>query len=327
MLSAPPCETLLGDSPAAKRLRAQVADAAARDCPVLLEGERGTGRELVARVLHAASARRGAGFVRIDNEFFERQRVQEKLRRAVGGTLLVKEVAQMGKAPQRQLLDLLRQAEDSTAPAERKPDGTVRILASSGVDLAVAVRAGLFDEETYQRLGGTRIMLPTLRSRPDDVPALAEHFLQTLLTELNREPLAFSSRAMDKLRAYSWPGNVAELKDVVRRMVLRARDSTIELADVEAALPPLQEAVPLEQISFEDMVRSKLRALLQRMEGYPIRDLYEEIMARVERPLLEEVLLRTNGNQIKAAEMLGLNRNTLRKKLQGHEVQVVRKRR
>src|SRR5437764_1298667 len=99
MQNALPCETLLGDSPAAKKLRDQVEDASRRDCPVLLEGERGTGRELVARVLHARSARRGAGFVRIDNEFYERQRVEEKLRRAAGGTLLIKEVAQMGADP------------------------------------------------------------------------------------------------------------------------------------------------------------------------------------------------------------------------------------
>ena len=141
MLSALPCETLLGDSLAAKKLREQVEDASSRDCPVLLEGERGTGRELVARVLHARSARRAAGFVRIDNEFFERQRVEEKLRRAAGGTLLIKEVAQMGPDPQRHLLRILRSSDEdaqpsvASAPAARIPN--VRVLASSGVDLGL----------------------------------------------------------------------------------------------------------------------------------------------------------------------------------------------
>jgi two-component system nitrogen regulation response regulator GlnG len=278
-----------------------------------LEGERGTGRELVARVLHSRSGRRAADFVRIDSEFYERQRVEEKLRRADGGTLLIKEVAHVGRDPQKYLVQLLKKHKDGEAP-------DVRVLASTGVDLGLAVAAGLFDAEIYESLGGLRIVIPALRARPDDVPVFAGHFLAQFQKELGREPLIFSSRALEKLRAYSWPGNVAELRDVVRRLSMRARFASIELGDVEAVLPPLQEAVPLEQMSFEDMVRSKLRALLQRMEGYPIKDLYEEVMCRVERPLLEEVLERTGGNQVRAAEMLGLNRNTLRKKLVEREV-------
>src|SRR5580658_2220757 len=276
MPSALRCETLLGDSPAAKRLREQVEGASSVDCPVLLEGERGTGRELVARVLHAHSNRRSAGFVRIDSEFYEKHQVEEKLHRADGGTLLIKEVAHVGRDPQRylvQLLKLQKGPEEGPGPGpESGPAGgpNVRVLASTGVDLGLAVAAGLFDPEIYQRLGALRISIPNLRCRPDDVPIFAEHFLRECQTELRREPLSFSARAMDKLKAYSWPGNVAELRDVVRRLSMRARFSTIELADVEAVLPPLQESVPLEQMAFEDMVRSKLRALLQRMEGYPI---------------------------------------------------------
>lgn len=268
---------------------------------------------MVARVLHARSARRQAGFVRVDSEFYETGRFQEKLRRAAGGTLLIKEVAQVGRDPQRILAPLLR-------PARDVPD--VRLLASTGVDLGLAVEAGRFDAELYRRLGGLRIPIPPLRARPEDVPLFAEHFLRESVEELGRdEPLSFSSRAVDKLKAYSWPGNVAELRDVVRRLSIRARQEVIDLGDVELVLPPVHERVPLEQMSFEDMVRSKLRTLLQRMEGYPIKDLYDEVIGRVERPLIEEVLARTGNNQVKAAEMLGMNRNTLRKKIAEREVQ------
>lgn len=305
---------LLGDSPSAKSLRDQVDSASRVDCPVLLEGERGTGRELVARVLHARSVRRAAGFVRIDSEFYEKGRLEEKLRRADGGTLLVKEVAHAGRDPQRHLMRLLQR------PSSDTPN--VRVLASTGMDLGLAVAAGLFDAEIYQRLGALRIPIPSLRSRPEDVPIFAEHFLRELQQELGREPQRFSPRALDKLQAYSWPGNVSELREAVRRISLRARSETIELCDVEAVLPPVHETVPMEQMSFEDMVRSKLRAFLQRMEGYPIKDLYEEVMRRVEGPLLEEVLERTGGNQVRAAEMLGLNRNTLRKKLVDREIRL-----
>src|SRR5262249_41026368 len=107
----------------------------------------------------------------------------------------------------------------------------------------------------------------------------------------------------------------AELRDVLRRSALRTRGPVIELGDVEAVLPPLHERVPLEELSLEAVVRTKVRALLPRLEGYPITDLYEQILSHVERPLLQEVLARTAGNQLKAAGMLGINRNTLRKKL------------
>jgi two-component system, NtrC family, nitrogen regulation response regulator GlnG len=238
--------------------------------------------------------------------------MEEKLRRASGGTLLVKDVAHVGRGPQLQIMRLLQ------PEGEGVPD--VRVLGSTGVDLALAVEAGLLDAEIYHRLGALRIAIPPLRGRPDDVPVFAEHFLFESQKELGREPLRFAPRALDKMKLYSWPGNVAELRDVVRRLSMRARHEVIDLGDVEAVLPPLQEKVPLEQMSFEDMVRSKLRALLQRMEGYPIKDLYEEVIGRVERPLIEEVLVRTGGNQVRAAEMLGLNRNTLRKKIALREV-------
>lgn len=314
------CETLLGDSPAARKLRNQVEGASTEDCPVLLEGERGTGREVVARVLHARSARSRGGFVRIDSAFHETDRLAEKLRRADGGTLLIKEVAHVGRDPQRVLTPLL----------QRRAQGEldVRVLASTGVDLGLAVEAGRFDADLYQRLGGLRIAIPPLRSRPEDVPIFAEHFLLESQKELGREgeDFSFSPRALDKLAAYSWPGNVTELRDVVYRLSMRARQPRIDLGDVEVVLPPVHERVPLEQMSFEDVVRCKLRAFLQRMEGYPIKDLHDEVMGRVERPLIEEVLARTGNNQVKAAEILGMNRNTLRKKIQEREVQTVSER-
>jgi two-component system, NtrC family, nitrogen regulation response regulator GlnG len=173
----------------------------------------------------------------------------------------------------------------------------------------------LFDAELYERLGALRIALPALRRRPEDVPLLLDHFGRTEARELGLDRLQFAPRALHKLTSYSWPGNVAELRDVVRRLCLRKRRGAVDLGDVETVLPPVEERVPVEQLSFEEMVRAKIRALLQRMEGYPIEDLYDEVISRVERPLIELVLERTGGNQLKAAEILGLNRNTLRKKI------------
>jgi two-component system nitrogen regulation response regulator GlnG len=295
-----------------KELRERVHEAAALDAPLLIEGERGTGRERVARLLHEIGPRKHNGFVRVDpDDDDEPPRVEDELERARGGTLLVKEVAHVGRSSQRKLLRAIKRQ----PPRRDSSELDVRLIASTGVDLQRAVADDLFDAELYERLGALRIAMPALRRRVEDLPVLLEHFGRTEARELGLERLTFSSRAVDKLQAYSWPGNIAELRDLVRRLCIRRRRGTVELHDVEAVMPPMLERVPVEQLSFEEMVRAKIRALLQRLEGYPIEDLYEEVISRVERPLIELVLERTGFNQLKAAELLGLNRNTLRKKI------------
>jgi len=309
-----------------RELRDRVMEAAQIDQPLLIEGERGTGRERVARLLHEIGPRKHRDFVRVDPDEEDEpprpQLIDDQLARANHGTLLVKEIAHVGRGPQRKLLRAIRRR------AERGKENTgitfdVRVVAATGVDLQRAVADELFDAELYERLGALRIVLPPLRRRPEDVPVLLEHFGRTEAREVGLDRLAFAHRAVDKLQAYSWPGNVAELRDVVRRLCLRRRRGHVDLGDVEAVLPPVEERVPVEQLSFEEMVRAKIRALLQRMEGYPMEDLYDEVISRVERPLIELVLERTGYNQLKAAEILGLNRNTLRKKIAERNVPVV----
>lgn len=307
-----------------RELRERVQEAAHEDSPLLIEGERGTGRERVARLLHEIGPRRHADFVRVDpDEEDEPPKVDDQLARANGGTLLVKEIAHVGRGPQRKLLRAIKRKPE---PRGREATGAyfdVRLVAATGVDLSRAVADELFDAELYERLGAKRIALPPLRRRPEDIPCLLDHFGKNEAREVGVDRLAFGARAIDKLTSYSWPGNVAELRDVVRRLCLRKRRGTVELGDIEAVLPPVLERVPVEQLSFEEMVRAKIRALLQRMEGYPMEDLYDEVISRVERPLIELVLERTGYNQLKAAEILGLNRNTLRKKIAERKVTLV----
>jgi two-component system nitrogen regulation response regulator GlnG len=316
-------EQLLGSSAQMAELRERVKEVAAVDTPALIEGERGTGRERVARLLHEIGPRKHHDFVRVDpDEDDEPPRVDDQLQRANGGTLLVKEIAHVGRGPQRKLLRAIKRGPGREQKVSTAEFCDVRVIAATGVDLSRAVADELFDAELYERLGAMRIALPPLRRRPEDVPLLLEHFGRCESREIGGDRLAFGPRALDKLTAYSWPGNVAELRDVVRRLCLRKRRGQVELGDVEAVLPPVEERVPVEQLSFEEMVRAKIRALLQRMEGYPIEDLYEEVISRVERPLIELVLERTGNNQLKAAEILGLNRNTLRKKIAERNVAI-----
>jgi two-component system nitrogen regulation response regulator GlnG len=228
---------------------------------------------------------------------------------------LVKEVANDCRGPQKKLLRAIRRHGPRRASEGTSDFCDVRVIAATGADLERAVKDELFDAELYERLGAARLVLPPLRRRPEDIPLLVDHFGRTEAREVSLDRLTFAPRALDKMVAYSWPGNVSELRDAVRRLCLRRRRGQVELADIEAVLPPVVERVPVEQLSFEEMVRAKIKGLLLRMEGYPLEDLYEEVISRVERPLIELVLERTGNNQLKAAEMLGLNRNTLRKKI------------
>lgn len=309
------CIALVGEEPATRLLREQVAEAAQVETPLLLEGERGSGREHIGRYIHASSARRAGAFIRIDAEYADSERAIGKLRRAHGGTLLVKDLPYGSARLRRVLQGLLerREQEHVTDRPETEAERP-RLLLTSDVELPRLLESGVVAAELLGLHQVTRLRVPPLRERAGDVPVLAGHFL-TLLGDQLGQTRTLCTRAMDQLLRYSWPGNLAELRDVVNRSALRSRGTTIELSDVESVLPPLQERVPLEQLSLEETVRVKLRALLQRLDGYPIADLYEEVLSHVERPLLKEVLFRTSGNQLRAAAMLGINRNTLRKKL------------
>lgn len=304
------CPPLLGDSTAARGLREALAELAGTATPVLFEGERGTGREHLARHLHLCGPRRAGAFIRIDAEFVDTERAERKLSRAHGGTLLVKDLAHADERMRRVLLHHLLRG------ALERHEQTPRVLISTDVELPRLLDAGLLDPELVAALSPRRVTVGPLRERSADIPRLCDHFLVVFAAQCGGTVRTLTPRAADQLARYSWPGNLAELRDVIRRAALRARGAAIDLGDIEAVLPPLHERVPLEELSLEDVVRAKLRGLLMRLEGYPIDDLYEQVLDRIERPLLAEVLQRTSGNQIKAAEMLGINRNTLRAKLQ-----------
>jgi len=320
---------IVGESPEMEAVLEQVEQAAETDTAVLIEGEPGTGRELVARTIHYAGPRRGADFVSVKATTIPRELLEGELfgpravtlRRANGGTLLLKDLDALPRGPQRGLAKVLRRR-------EREETGElfdVRIIGASGGDLGEAVASATFDRELYDRLG-VRIQIPPLRKRLGDLPKLAKRFLAQAGEELGRKVPALHDSALERLAKYPWPGNVAELKDVARRIVRgwkgqgSSRRSRIDGAFVDGILPKVEERIPLEDMSFEELVRSKLRGFLRKVDGYPIDNLYDEVIARVERPLLGLVMEHAQGNQLRAAEILGLNRNTLRKKLAQHNL-------
>lgn len=323
---------LVAASPAMRAVVAQVEAYADGEAPVLICGEHGTGRELVARVLHRKGPRSACKFVAVRPTFEDAptspspsgardadpcERARRALRAASGGTLLVKDVSDLSAPSQRTLRRAIR---DRGERGER--DGRdagevfdVQVVATADLDLDRAVDAEIVSPDLYKLFASRRIEVPPLRDRSEDLAELFERWIKHYAAEVGRSKPSVSSRAVARLMAYPWPGNVAELKSIARRLVVRVTRAKLEAGDVDEVLPVVAERVPLEDLAFEEMVKSKLAGLLARIDGYPVHDLYDKVLARVERPLFDVVLAHTGGNQLKAAEILGLNRNTLRKKL------------
>jgi len=327
---ANPTSYLVAESQAMRAVVDKVESYANTDAPALICGEHGTGRELVARVLHLHSPRRTGRFLAVRPSFDgpdtavagdddPEQGCRRALRAAQGGTLLVKDVCDVTASGQRTLRRAMRPA--AGRPLEpRRPDSSgevwdVRVVGSADIDLERAVSARILSRELYEQMVERRIDVPPLRDRGGDIPTLVERWIRHYADEVGRGKLTVSTRAHELLVKYPWPGNVAELKNIARRLVINTRTTRIEAGDVDEVLPKVAERVPLEDLSFEEMVKAKLAGFLQRMDGYAVHDLYEKVLERVERPLFDLVLERTGGNQLKAAELLGLNRNTLRRKL------------
>jgi len=324
--SAKADDFLVAESAAMRAVIAKIDAFADGDGPVLVAGEHGVGRELVARVLHHKGPRRKRPFIAVRPSFESAdvspdddadagadaacERARRALRAATGGTLLVKDLSDLSSPSQKTLRRAIRE--------RRERDGfDVHVVATADIDLDHAVDASIVSRDLYELFATRHIHVPALRDRTDDLPVLFARWIRHYGSEIGRGRPAVSSRALARLAAYPWPGNVAELKSIARRLVVRVARSRIEAGDIDEVLPVVAERVPLEDLAFEEMVKAKLAGLLARIDGYPVHDLYDKVLARVERPLFDLVLAHTGGNQLAAAKILGLNRNTLRKKLAG----------
>ena len=269
---------------------------------------------LIARLLHARSDRSAREMVSIKAggapaEIFScpvSDATDQFFASAHRGTLLVRDVCELRKKSQRKL----------TSALSEESNWDMRVLATSDPGLSAAVSAGMFHGPLLEKLSQNTIVVPPLRERQEDIVPLMEELVRALGRDMGRKRITLSSLANDTLLRYPWPGNVAEMKQIARRLVIRAMGGRIEASDVDAVLPTLARRVPMEDVSFEDLVRFKLSELLRLVDGYPVHALHEEVMGLVERPLLRLVLEHTGKNQVKAAEILGLSRNTLRRRLQ-----------
>ena len=330
---------LIGRSGPMQEVYRTIARLVGADLTVLITGESGTGKELVARALHDMGRRRDGKFVTVNLAAVPRERVEAelfgkedgdvgKLVEADGGTLFLDEIGDMPLDAQTRLLRVIDGSEPALNPKTgRRPN--VRIIAATNRDLRGLIREGLFREDLFFRLNVAPLRLPPLRDRADDIPDLARAFL----LRANREGLpskTIDAAALDRLKQHAWPGNVRELENLVRRICALYGEDLITARIIERELADQQPVVPGEEgpATLAQLVERKLSSYFaDQPDGIPPAGLYDRVLEEVERPLIQLTLSATRGNQVRAAEILGLNRNTLRKKISDLGVEMLRARR
>jgi two-component system nitrogen regulation response regulator GlnG len=338
---------LIGRSPAMQEIYRVLARLMGTDLTVMITGESGTGKELVARALHDYGKRRAGPFVAINMAAIPRELIESELfghekgaftgatarstgrfEQAQTGTLFLDEIGDMPLEAQTRLLRVLQEGEYTTVGGRMPIKTDVRIIAATHRDLRTLIRQGQFREDLFYRLNVVPIRLPPLRERVEDIPDLARHFLaQTTAQGLPAKVM--DGAAMERLKRYRWPGNVRELENLVRRLAALYSQEVIgvdviesEIADALPAPPQVEEQRPDGlSMAVERHLKDYFAA---HKDGIPASGLYDRILREIERPLISLSLSATRGNQIKAAELLGLNRNTLRKKIRDLDIQVIR---
>ncbi|MBX3517415.1 MAG: nitrogen regulation protein NR(I) [Rhodospirillales bacterium] len=335
---------LIGRSAAMQEIYRTLARLMGTDLTVMITGESGTGKELVARALHDYGKRRSGPFVAINMAAIPRELIESELfghekgaftgathrssgrfEQAEGGTLFLDEIGDMPPEAQTRLLRVLQEGEYTTVGGRAAIRTNVRIIAATHHDLRQLIRQGLFREDLYFRLNVVPIRLPPLRERSGDIPELVRHFMSRAGTE-GLPSKMLDAAAMEKLKSYRWPGNIRELENLVRRLAALYSEEVIGIEIIEAELAdasaPVAEA---EDNGLAQSVERHIRAFFGAHGGaLPAPGLFDRVVREVERPLITLTLEATRGNQIKAAEVLGLNRNTLRKKIRELSIAVVR---
>ena len=337
---------LIGRSPAMQEIYRILARLMATDLTVMITGESGTGKELVARALHDYGKRRGGPFVAVNMAAIPRELIESELfghekgaftgattrssgrfEQAAGGTLFLDEIGDMPTEAQTRLLRVLQQGEYTTVGGRVPIRADVRIVAATHRVLPQLVRQGLFREDLFYRLNVVPIRLPPLRERVEDIPDLVRHFLAQARAE-GLPSKTLDGAAMERLKAYRWPGNVRELENLVRRLAVLYSEDVIgvEVIDAELAEALAPSASP--PAAGESLGAAAERHLRDyfaaHKDGLPATGLYDRVLREVERPLIALTLEATRGNQIRAAQLLGVNRNTLRKKIRELDIRVVR---
>ena len=331
-------DIIIGRSPAMQKLFRTLGRVAASDLTVLITGESGTGKELVARALHERSRRASHPFIAINTaaipadlleaELFGHEKGAftgaDKVRpgrfeQADGGTLFLDEIGDMPLSLQAKLLRVLEEGKVQRVGSNQSRTVNVRLLAATHQNLPTKIKKGEFREDLYYRLNVIPVHIPPLRERRDDIKELAESLLQLSADELGMPAPILLNDALELLKRHDWPGNVRELRNVMRRLAVLTPGATINLSDVALALGN-DGNTDQESESLPNAVARCMREYINRLGYAKAIDLHKHLLEQVEPPLLILAMEQAHGNQLKVSEMLGLNRNTVRKLLRKYHI-------
>ena len=324
---------IIGKTPAMQDIFKTIGRVAHTDATVLIQGESGTGKELIARAIHSHSARWSGPFIALNCSAVPRDLLESELfghergaftgaheqragvfEVANGGTLFLDEIGDMPLELQAKLLRVLQERELTRIGGREVIKVDARIIAATNQDLERAVKQVRFREDLYFRLKVVPITVPPLRQRRGDIAELVAYFIDKINREMSTQISGVSPEALAMLNQHNWPGNVRELENTLVRAAVLAPGPTLMPRDLALATRDTTVTV-YDDLSLEEVVRLKLKEYFRQTRDVEPTDLYPLIMERVERPLIELTLERTGGNQLKAAAMLGINRNTLHKKI------------
>lgn len=318
----------IGKSKVMQEVFKTVGRIAPKDVTVLIQGESGTGKELIAKLLHINSTRNKAPFIAVNTAAIPRELMeselfgfekgaftgavetrQGKFELANNGSIFLDEIGDMSLELQSKLLRVVQEQEFYRVGGKQQIKVDVRIIAATNQDLEKAVKEKRFREDLFYRLNVVTLNLPPLRNRKEDIPLLAEYFLKRFHNEMKIISKMLSPNAIESLKEYTWPGNVRELENTIRRAILLSTNTVLSSDDL--ALPQKRQ----NKESLEDIIYNKLEGFISSMNEKGQQSLYSTILPFMERPLIRLVLKKTKGNQVRTAKLLGINRNTLRKKI------------
>jgi two-component system nitrogen regulation response regulator GlnG len=322
---------IIGKSKAMLKIFKEIGRVSAKDVTILISGESGTGKELVARTIHNNSKRKFGPFIAINSASIPKELLEAelfgwekgaftgatekksgKIQAAEGGTLFLDEIAELDIDLQAKLLRFLQEREYTPLGSTKTLKADVRIIGATNKDLYEQVKKGHFREDLFYRFNVIEIKLPPLRERKDDIIPLAKYFLKKAIIDFELSPKDLSKEAEKALLNYNWPGNVRELENTIKRASLLAKDSIIGKKDLFSS--------DLNFCTIKDFLETKLNGYLDKMTNIENSNLYDTVISEVEKALLSLTLKKTKGNQIKAAKILGINRNTLNKKIKEYKL-------
>ena len=336
-----PRGNMVGESPALQKVFKIIGQVVSTRATILILGESGTGKELVAKTIHYNSPRWNKSFIAVncgaipkellESEFFGHEKGSftgalerriGKFELAEGGTLFLDEIGDLPMNLQTKLLRALQEEEFSRVGGRETLKTDVRILASTNQDLEKAVREKRFREDLYFRLKVIPIHLPALRERKGDIALLVAFFIEKHNRDMGTQISGVSPETLKLLEDYPWPGNVRELENVMIRASVLSPGTILFPKDFNLSTSSETSPPDYENLSLEEIIQRKLDDYFNRTRGVDVENLYSLVIERVERPLIELTLKATRGNQIRAAQILGINRNTLRKKITNLHISV-----